>query len=106
MKQRMLLFLLVGVVVMVGCMKESVPDGGMASGGATFEISGVVTHVALEGGFFAVVGEGGETFDPVNLPEGFQREGLAVQVTARKLEGAMGIHMHGVLIEIVEIQKR
>lgn len=68
--------------------------------------TGRVVYVPIEGGFFGIVADDGRKYDPRNLPEAFQRDGLPVQVTARPLEGIVGFHMWGQIVEIVEIKKR
>ncbi|MBE0596158.1 MAG: hypothetical protein IH614_02700 [Desulfuromonadales bacterium] len=68
--------------------------------------AGTVTYIPLEGGFFGLVAEDGSRYDPLQLPEAFRHDGLAVQVTARRLEGMVGFHMWGQKIEIVDILRR
>ena len=45
-------------------------------------ITGVVRHFDLEGGFFAIRGDDGVTYDPLNLADGFKRDGLRVRFRA------------------------
>ena len=73
--------------------------------GHAFEVKGLVVYKEIEGGFFAIEGDDGKTYDPVNLPEAFRKDGLRVRLTARKKEDMAGIHMHGTIIEIVDISK-
>lgn len=69
-------------------------------------ITGTVRHVALEGGFYGIVAEGGRRYDPVNLPDDFKQDGLSVICRARVLRDRASFHMWGQLIEIIEIQRR
>ncbi|NIQ93922.1 MAG: hypothetical protein GWN87_06700, partial [Desulfuromonadales bacterium] len=39
-----------------------------------------VRWVALEGGFFGLIADGGEKFLPLNLPEDFKKKGLKVRI--------------------------
>jgi hypothetical protein len=68
-----------------------------------FELLGTVVHKDLEGGFFAIDGDDGRTYDPINLPETFKKEGLKVKVIARLRKDVGSIHMIGDIIEIVDI---
>ena len=69
----------------------------------TFELHGTVVYKDVEGGFFAIDGDDGKTYDPINLSDSFKINGLKVNITA-KLRNDMGsIHMVGDIIEIVEI---
>lgn len=73
---------------------------------AVIEIMGTIVYKEFEGGFYAIEGNDGEQYDPANLPEAFQQEGLSVVVTARKKTDLMTTRMFGTVIEILEIQKR
>jgi hypothetical protein len=69
----------------------------------SFEIVGTVTYKNIEGGFYAIDGDDGSKYDPVNLPESFRKDGLKVKVTARLKTDAMSFHMYGSIIDIVNI---
>lgn len=70
------------------------------------QFNGKIVHVPVEGGFFGIVADDGRKFDPRNLPEAFRRDGTQVRVTARPLEGVVGFHMWGQIVEIEKIEKR
>jgi hypothetical protein len=70
------------------------------------EISGVIRYYELEGGFYAILGEDGETYNPINLPEEFRQDGLPVRAKIRPRHDMMGIHQAGPLVEIIEIRRR
>ena len=69
----------------------------------SFEIVGIVVHRDLEGGFYAIDGDNGKRYDPINLPESFRKNGLRVKVTARRRTDVMSLHMYGSIIEVVNI---
>ena len=109
--------MLVGVVTLHGCKNGThvtasfqMPTPGTVeaheSSSEVFTLTGTVEHVAIEGGFFAIVGDDGRTYDPVNLPDEFKKDGLKVQGTARLKEDVVGFHMYGTMIEIVDIIAR
>ena len=68
--------------------------------------NGVVSYFDLEGGFYAIRGQDGQTYDPVNLPESFQIDGLAIAFQGYERPDLVSIHMAGILIELTHIQKR
>jgi len=70
----------------------------------TVEIQGTVVYKDLEGGFYAIEGNDGRTYDPVNLPESFQTNGLRVKATVLYKNDVVGIHMAGNIVEIVHIE--
>ena len=46
-------------------------------------LNGKVVYMTIEGGFYAIVGEDNKTYEPMNLPTEFQKDGLAVYVEAK-----------------------
>ena len=85
------------------------PDVHGAKGSSsteTVQITGTVAFVNLEGGFFALQGDDGSTYTPINLPEGFRKDGLKIKALVRPRPDAMSIHMVGSLVEIVDISTR
>lgn len=77
--------------------KADIPVGDIV------KIRGTVVHKNVEGGFFAIEGDDGRVYDPINLPDRFKKHGLKVNVTS-KLRNDMGsIHMVGDIIEIIDI---
>jgi hypothetical protein len=70
------------------------------------EISGVIRYYELEGGFYAIRGDDGETYNPTNLPEAFRQDGLPVRAKIRLRHDMLGIHQAGAIVEIIEIRKR
>jgi hypothetical protein len=82
------------------------PSPAAEEGGADVRITGVVSHVELEGGFYAIRGDDGVTYDPTNLPPEFQKDGLKVEAEARRRDDMMGIHQVGPIVELVRIRAR
>jgi hypothetical protein len=72
----------------------------------TFEIQGTITYKNIEGGFFAIDGDDGSKYDPINLPDSFRKDGMKVKVTARLRRDATSIHMYGAIVEVVNIAAR
>src|SRR5689334_23773447 len=60
------------------------PSSNSETVGSSITIVGIVRRVPLEGGFYAILGSDGVTYDPTNLPAAFQRDGLAVEAVARR----------------------
>jgi hypothetical protein len=75
-------------------------------GGAPVHILGTVRHREVEGGFYAIEGEDGTTYDPTNLPPAFEKDGLKVEAEARRRDDAAGIHMSGPIVQLVRIRTR
>jgi hypothetical protein len=76
------------------------------AGGNEMEIDGVIRYYELEGGFYGIRSEDGETYNPTNLPEEFRQDGLPVVAKVRLRHDMVSIQQAGALVEIVEIRKR
>ena len=78
----------------------SLPDGAI-------RVNGTVQYFDLEGGFWAVRGEDGVTYDPIGgLAPPYQQNNLRVTMVARVRPDMGGIHMVGPLVEILSIEAR
>ena len=66
---------------------------------------GTITFFDLEGGFYGLVADDGARYDPMNLDEAFQQDGLRVRFRARLQTGVMTIRQWGKPVEIVEIAR-
>jgi len=85
------------------------PPGESASPAAPetlIEIEGTVSYQDLEGGFFAIQGQDGKRYEPVNLPPPYREDGLKVWLQARPRPDMMSVRMYGVIIDVIEIEAR
>lgn len=82
------------------------PSTSAEPGGTPVHIVGTVRHREVEGGFFAIQGDDGVTYDPTNLPADFRKDGLKVEADARRQDDMAGIHMAGPIVQIVRIRVR
>ncbi len=67
--------------------------------------TGAVRFIDLEGGFYGVIGDDGKNYDPINLGQEFQEDGLRIRFEAKIREDIASTHMWGTLIEITKIEK-
>jgi hypothetical protein len=75
----------------------SVPEGAV-------RVTGTAHFFSLEGGFWAIRGDDGVTYDPKDgLPPAFQREGMRVSAVVKTRSDLGGIHMVGPIVEIIDI---
>jgi len=68
-------------------------------------ITGTVRYVSLEGGFYELVADNGEKYDPANLPTEYKQDGLRVKFQIKEKSGMVGIHMRGKIVEVIQIEK-
>ena len=87
-------------VLIGGCKTTNqTPEEGV------IESTGTVEYVDLEGGFYGIVAEDGRRFDPTDLGEDFQQDGLRVRFRVRPREGVVGTHMWGTIVEVLEVER-
>lgn len=66
--------------------------------------TGTIRWFEVEGGFYAIRGDDGTTYDPISLPAEFRQDGLRIYFEARVRNDLVGTHMVGPLIEITSIR--
>lgn len=74
--------------------------------GQEIHITGHVRYYDLEGGFYAIRGADEVTYDPTNLPQEFQKDGLPVEAQARRRDDLSGIHQVGPIVQLERIRTR
>jgi hypothetical protein len=90
------------VFILAGCMLIENQDAAPVRSD-TFEFQGTVLKNDLEGGFFAIEGDDGKTYEPINLPEAFKQDGMRVKATVLIRKDFGSIHMVGDIVEIIDI---
>lgn len=68
--------------------------------------TGTIKQVGVEGGFFGIVGDDGQNYDPQNLPAEYKIDGLKVKYQLKKKEDQASFHMWGIVVEVSKIEKR
>ena len=76
-----------------GCTKKIIED------------TGKIQYNDFEGGFYGIISNDGEKYDPINLPEDFKIDGLLVRYKIRILDDQVSVHMWGMVVEIINIEK-
>jgi hypothetical protein len=71
----------------------------------TITDKGTVKYINLEGGFWGIVGDHGQNYDPINLPKDCEREGLRVFFRAKFTSGPENYRMWGKNVELLSITK-
>ncbi len=67
--------------------------------------NGTVIYINLEGGFYGIIGDNGEHYDPTNLADEFKNDSLRISFEYKISENQISVHMWGKLIDIVKIQR-
>jgi len=66
--------------------------------------TGTVKYMDFEGGFYGIIADDDNSYDPMNLPKGFKADGLRVIFIGIIKRGIYSFHMWGLAIEIIYIQ--
>ncbi len=66
--------------------------------------TGTVRYLPMEGGFWGIVGDDGNNYDPMDLAPAFQKEGMRVRFEAIPETDMMSIRMWGALVKITRIE--
>ncbi|MFO7447282.1 MAG: hypothetical protein R6W90_13010 [Ignavibacteriaceae bacterium] len=67
--------------------------------------TGTVVYMDLEGGFYGIVDDEGNKYNPTNLTEEFREDSLRVKFTFRRTKQQMSIQMWGTMVEITAMKK-
>jgi len=65
--------------------------------------TGEIKYLDFEGGFYGIVSNDGEHYNPINLPSEYNEDGLQVNFKFIVLENQINYHMWGTPIKIIEI---
>ena len=98
----------VAIVAAVGCGTPTAADcaGFTPSSSDMICVTGSAHYFGIEGGFWAVGGDDGKTYDPLGaLPTAFRHEGLRVRMLAKVRDDLLSFHMAGPIVEIIEIRR-
>jgi len=68
-------------------------------------VEGTVQYVDVEGGCWRIVGYDGVNYEPVNLPDEFKKDGLAVRFSAKRREDLVSQCMVGQIVELLGIRR-
>ncbi|MEM8485185.1 MAG: hypothetical protein AAF564_06525 [Bacteroidota bacterium] len=69
-------------------------------------IHATVRFIELEGGFYGIESDAGDSYLPINLAEEYKEDGLRIVFTMKSRPDIMTTKMWGKTIEITEIQKQ
>jgi hypothetical protein len=68
-------------------------------------VTATVSYLTVEGGFFALRGDDGVTYDPTRLDPTFAQNGLRVRARLQVRDDLAGTRMVGPIVDVLEISK-
>ncbi|MBI4188435.1 MAG: hypothetical protein HY529_04415 [Chloroflexi bacterium] len=66
--------------------------------------TGTIRFNDLEGGFYGILTDDGKKYDPNNLGQEFQKDGIRIRFEAKIRTDLASIHMWGTIIELTRIE--
>ena len=85
------------IVFLFGCINEA--------GNRVSLLKGTIVFNDFEGGFYGIIGDDGEHYDPLNLPPEFNEDGLRVRFEGIMRGDVASYHMWGHVIELTKIER-
>lgn len=82
---------------------NSMRAGYVTRNGDRVSGTGTVEWFSLEGGFFALRGDDGKVYDPINLPATYRSAGMRVRFEAKIRSDVGSFHMVGEIVEVLQI---
>jgi hypothetical protein len=82
--------------------------GYACGGGNTVKGTGTIRYLDVEDGFYGIVADDGNNYDPINLSSDFadfQEDGLRVTFECKVRDDLDSIHMWGTIIELTAVEK-
>ena len=112
MRMRAAFFLLAlfSFAIVLSCAKsnsawiELTPEPSISS--PAFHLVGAVQFVHVEGGVFVIRDAEGTQYTPINLPDSFKVDKMAVEAEARRRDDLTSTTMVGSLVELLRIRAR
>jgi len=74
-------------------------------GRSTVSGKGIIVHVDLEGGFYGIVSETGERYDPLDLPDEFREDSISVYFEGTPKENMVTFRQWGTALELSTIRR-
>ena len=106
-KQMGIAVILVVGIIAAGLIAMVVMGGGLYTRGPaqqTIGITGTVTYIDLEGGFYGIVADDGTQYLPLDLPEEFRQDGRAVTAEVIVRDDVATIQQWGTPVEIAALE--
>ena len=64
---------------------------------------GKIVYNDFEGGFYGIVTDAGERFDPLNLDERYHKEGITIAGQYKERKDLLSHHMWGKIVEVKNV---
>jgi hypothetical protein len=97
--------LLCGLAILCLTVPAAVSCAGEEKGGL-ITVTGTITYIDLEGGFYGIIADSGERYFPLNLDQQYKVRDLKVRIEGKIRRNVMTTTMWGTPFEILKIERR
>jgi hypothetical protein len=84
----------------------TISRGGDEGKGNLMTMTGTITYIGLEGGFYGIIADSGERYFPLNLDRQYKVNNLKVRIEGKIRKNVMTTTMWGIPFEILKIERR
>ena len=92
--------IIIGIVVLLICVGLSGCNEDI-----TIQDTGIIKYMDLKGGFYGIITDKHEQYDPINLPAGFKQDNIIIEFKAIEVKNQSSFHTWGTLIYLLEIKQ-
>ena len=97
--------LLVLSVLCLTALPAAVSRAGDEKKGGLITVTGTITYIDFEGGFYGFVADNGDRYFPVNLDQQYKVDNLKVRIEGKIRKNVMTTTMWGTPLEIVKVER-
>ena len=98
--------LLLGLAVLcLTVVPVAVSCAGDKGKGGPITVTGTITYIDLEGGFYGFVADNGDRYFPVNLDQQYKVNKLKVRIEGKIQKNVMTTAMWGTPLEILKVER-
>ncbi len=83
---------------------STAPQGASENEMGTTSGTGTIRYLDLEGGFYGIVADNGQRYDPGKLEAAFEKDGLRVRFVLRERTDVVSFRMWGRIVEVVSLE--
>ena len=74
--------------------------------GGLITVTGTITYIDLEGGFYGIIADNGDRYFPLNLDQRYKVNNLKIRIEGKTRKNVMTTTMWGTPFEILKIERR
>jgi hypothetical protein len=97
--------LLFGLAVLCLIVEPAAISCGGEEKGSIMTMTGTITYIDLEGGFYGIIADSGDRYFPINLDQQYKVNNLKVRIEGKIRKDVITTAMWGTPLEILKIER-